>query len=131
MNRVYGKAKLLSVIPFLAAVLACAQTGPFAVGPLRAEPGGSAHGMLEVPGAVIPVTVIHGSRSGPALALVAGLHGYEYPPILALQKLGAEVDAKRLSGTLILVHVANMPSFLGRTVYFLSLIHISEPTRPY
>ncbi len=46
--------------------------------------------------------------------MTAGIHGYEYPPILALQRL----QVKKLAGTLIIVHVANMPSFLGRTVYF-------------
>ena len=59
----------------------------------------------------IPITVIKGSKPGPVLALTAGIHGYEYPPILALQKL----QVKKLAGTLIIVHVANMPSFLGRT----------------
>jgi predicted deacylase len=58
--------------------------------------------------------VIKGSKPGPTLALTAGIHGYEYPPILALQRL----QVKKLTGTLIIVHVANMPSFLGRTVYF-------------
>jgi predicted deacylase len=62
----------------------------------------------------IPVTVMKGSKPGPVLALTAGIHGYEYPPILALQKLNVKV----LAGTLIVVRVANMPSFLGRTVYF-------------
>jgi predicted deacylase len=62
----------------------------------------------------IPITVIKGSKPGPALALTAGIHGYEYPPILALQRL----QVKKLAGTLIIVHIANMPSFLGRTVYF-------------
>jgi predicted deacylase len=62
----------------------------------------------------IPITVIKGSKPGPVLALTAGIHGYEYPPILALQRL----QVKKLAGTLIVVHVANMPSFLGRTVYF-------------
>jgi predicted deacylase len=62
----------------------------------------------------IPITVIKGSKPGPVLALTAGIHGYEYPPILALQRL----QVKKLAGTLIIVHVANMPSFLGRTVYF-------------
>ena len=33
----------------------------------------------------IPITVIKGSKPGPVLALTAGIHGYEYPPILALQ----------------------------------------------
>lgn len=62
----------------------------------------------------IPMTVIEGSKPGPVLALTAGIHGYEYPPILALQRL----QVKKLAGTLMIVHVANMPSFLGRTVYF-------------
>jgi hypothetical protein len=42
----------------------------------------------------------------------------EYPPILALQKLLTALDPKTLSGTVIMVHVANMPSFLGRTIYY-------------
>ena len=66
----------------------------------------------------IPVTTIRSGRPGPTLGLVAGNHGYEYPPILALQRLRGRIRADELSGTLILVHVANMPSFLGRTVYF-------------
>jgi predicted deacylase len=79
--------------------------------------------IIEIPagqdaGAQIPVTTIEGARPGPTLALIAGNHGYEYPPILALQQLRAQIDAAALSGTVILVHVANMPSFLGRTVYF-------------
>ena len=79
--------------------------------------------MIEVPdgidaGTQIPLTTIAGARPGPVLALVAGNHGYEYPPVLALQKLRSHVDPAQLSGTVIMVHVANMPSFLGRTVYF-------------
>jgi predicted deacylase len=69
-------------------------------------------------GTQIPITTITGTHPGPVLALIAGNHGYEYPPILALQKLRAHIDDGELAGTLILVHVANMPSFLGRTVYF-------------
>jgi len=79
--------------------------------------------IIEIPAGVdagteIPVTTIRGARDGPVLALIAGNHGYEYPPILALQKVRGQIDAERLSGTILMVHVANMPSFLGRTVYF-------------
>src|SRR5579884_3738584 len=79
-------------------------------------------GFIEIPAAGdaatrIPVTTIEGA-SGPVLALVAGNHGYEYPPILALQGLRAELSEADIRGTVIMVHVANMPSFLGRTVYF-------------
>jgi predicted deacylase len=69
-------------------------------------------------GTAIPVTTITGARPGPVLALVAGNHGYEYPPILALQRLKARIDPREMAGAAILVHVANLPSFLGRTVYF-------------
>jgi predicted deacylase len=66
----------------------------------------------------IPITTVRGARPGPVLALVAGNHGYEYPPILALQRVRAQIAPEQLAGTVIMVHVANMPSFLGRTVYF-------------
>jgi predicted deacylase len=69
-------------------------------------------------GTFIPITSIRGAQPGPVLALIAGNHGYEYPPILALQKLRGEIAPDRLSGEVVMVHVANMPSFLGRTVYF-------------
>ena len=102
-----------------------AQQKSFAVGTIKAETGTKASGFLEVPGIAgkdegtrIPVTVIHGARPGPVLGLVAGTHGYEYSPIVAMQRLPAKISPKELSGTVIIVHVANMPSFLGRTIYY-------------
>ena len=96
---------------------------PVVIGPLEVFPGQSASGFLEVPardgvGASIPITVIHGLKKGNALALVAGVHGYEYPPILALYRLKSLVDPRELAGTLILVHIANLPSFQRRTIYY-------------
>src|ERR1017187_6686889 len=78
---------------------------------------------IEVPaaedaGTGIPITIIRGARPGHTLALIAGNHGYEYPPILALQRLRGQMDPAELSGRILMVHAANMPSFLGRTVYF-------------
>lgn len=88
------------------------------VGPVRAAPGKMASGVIDLGDTTIPLTVLNGTRSGPVLALVAGNHGYEYPPILALQNLRSKINPKKLAGAVIMVHVANMPSFLGRTVYF-------------
>lgn len=95
----------------------------FQVGPITVKVGEMASGMIGIPkgvdaGTEVPVTVFRGARPGPVLALVAGNHGYEYPPILALERMRSQVDPKKLAGTVILVHVANMPSFLGRTIYF-------------
>src|SRR5687768_16425251 len=97
---------------------------PFIVGPVTAAPGTAASGTIQVPprpgdeGTSLPISVIHGTRSGPVLALVAGVHGQEYTPILALQKLRAAIDPRTLTGTVIMVHVANMPSYLARTIYY-------------
>ena len=61
---------------------------------------------------------MHGAKPGPVLALVAGTHGMEYAPIVALQRLRRAFDPAALTGTIVMVHVANMPSFLGRTIYY-------------
>ncbi|KAA2218683.1 succinylglutamate desuccinylase/aspartoacylase family protein [Maribacter flavus] len=63
----------------------------------------------------IPVTVIHGLKSGPVLGVTAGVHGYEYPPILAAQQINKNLDPSTLKGTVILVQAANVPGFFGRS----------------
>jgi uncharacterized protein len=88
------------------------------VGAISAAPGTSASGTIDLGTSTIPITIFNGKKPGPVLALVAGNHGYEYPPILALQMLLPRIKPRKLSGAVIMVHVANMPSFLGRTVYF-------------
>ena len=105
--------------------LSDAQRGDFKVGGIQAAPGTRASGFLDVPakagtdtGTRIPITVIQGSKAGPVLALIAGTHGYEYSPIVAMQRFPWKVEPRELAGTIIVVHVANMPSFLGRTVYY-------------
>lgn len=120
------RGPLSTVVPLLSALLVSAaeaqERSPFQVGEIQTAPGQRSSGFLEIPegvdeGTRVPVTVVHGREPGPVLGLIAGTHGYEYPPILALQNLRDAVDPRSLSGTLILVHVANMPSFLGRTIY--------------
>jgi hypothetical protein len=38
--------------------------------------------------------------------------------VLALQRLKTSIDPRGLTGTVVLIHVANLPSFLGRTIYY-------------
>mgnify|MGYP000935241719 CR=1 FL=1 len=95
----------------------------FTAGPLTVAAGAKASGTIQIPAGcdaatTLPISVIHGSQPGPVLALIAGNHGYEYPPILALQRLLPQLNPQQIAGTVLLVHVANMPSFLGRTVYY-------------
>ena len=92
------------------------------IGSAVARPGEKVSGFIDVPAYAdadthIPVTIITGTRSGMTLALVAGIHGSEPSPILALQRVREEVDPAELSGTVILVHIANVPSFVHRTIY--------------
>jgi hypothetical protein len=69
------------------------------------------------PATRIPVTVFHGARPGPVLALMAGVHGYEFPPILAAQRLLDVIDPARLSGTVVLVRLAHVAAFEERVPY--------------
>ncbi|MFN2330063.1 MAG: M14 family metallopeptidase [Chromatocurvus sp.] len=115
--------KNLFIFLLLTMSVTAANAESFKVGAIEAQRGESVSGFLPVPegvdeGSTIPVTVVHGAGEGPVLALIAGTHGYEYPPITALQSLRGEIDPADLHGTIIMVHIANMPSFLGRTVYY-------------
>ncbi len=113
----------LAAVPFFCLSSPSWSQDPIVIGPLSAISGQSVSGFLEVPaaegvGTTIPVTVIRGARAGKTLGLVAGVHGYEYPPILALYRLKDMINPQELSGTLILVHIANLPSFQKRTIYY-------------
>jgi hypothetical protein len=107
----------------LSAPALLAQRGEFRVGPVRANPGARVSGFLEIPAGVdsatrVPITIIHGSGPGPVLALIAGTHGSEVAPILALHRVRRDVNPAELRGTLILVHIANLPSYTKRTIYY-------------
>jgi predicted deacylase len=100
---------------------ASAQTRPgdravFTVGTVTAARGRTATGSIEVPAGSdaalsIPIAVAHGAKAGPVLALLAGAHGTEYASIIALEKLIGDLDAKQLSGTVVIVPLLNVPSF--------------------
>ena len=92
------------------------------VGSVVAERGKTLSGFIHVPdglhpGAQLPVTVITGLHDGPVLALIAGIHGSEPSPIVALQRVRKQINAADVRGTIIIVHVANVPSFVNRTIY--------------
>ena len=112
------------VLLLLAAARPALAQAPFTAGPVTAAPGTIAAGAIAVPaaagdaGTTIPLTIINGAAAGPVLALIAGTHGMEYVPIVALQRLRDRIDPRTLAGTVVMVHVANMPSFLGRTIYY-------------
>jgi predicted deacylase len=117
------KLLALTAVLLLPATAATAQTS-FTVGGVSAAPGTTVAGTLRIApragdnGTEIPFSIAHGVNAGPVLALVGGTHGMEYAPIVALQRVRRTIDPKTLTGTVVIVHVANMPSFLGRTIYY-------------
>ena len=108
----------------LSAACGTSAQSPLTIGGVSAAAGTIAAGTIDIParggdaGSSIPFTIFRGRAAGPVLALVAGTHGAEYVPIVGLQRLRTAIDPATLRGTVILVHVANMPSFLARTVYY-------------
>jgi predicted deacylase len=118
-----------TVVLLLVATSVGAQTwGALKIANVEARPGEKTSGFIEIPAAAdsgtrIPITIVRGAQAGPTLALVAGTHGSEVAPIIALQRVRARINPGELRGTLLLVHVANMPSFLGRTIYYSPIDH--------
>lgn len=95
---------------------------PFAIAGRVVPSGERVDFDLAVPAGVdaatrIPVSVFHGTRPGPVLAVTAGVHGYEFAPILAVQRLLDRIDATTLRGTVILVRIANVAAFEHRVPY--------------
>lgn len=117
----FRAATITALLMLTGVVRAEAQT-PFVLGNTSTAPGTRQHVDLQVPagsdpGTYVPVTVFHGTQPGPVLAITAGVHGYEFPPILAAQALLERIDPRQLRGTVILVRLANVNAFEERTPY--------------
>ncbi|NKI30348.1 succinylglutamate desuccinylase [Muricauda sp. DJ-13] len=63
---------------------------------------------------VLPISILKGKTKGPIFTIVAGVHGFEYPPIMGVQELLQELDPAKLSGDLIIIPLASVGSFYGR-----------------
>jgi uncharacterized protein len=100
----------------LAPLLQAQDRSTFTVGTATAARGQTVTGLIEVPRGIdtstsIPVVVVHGSRPGPVLALVAGAHGTEYTSIIALEELIGLLHPSEIAGTVIIVPLVNIQSF--------------------
>ena len=68
----------------------------------------------------VPHIMLSGSRPGPVLLVTAGIHNAEFVGIQAAVELSNEIDPAELSGSLIIVPLANRSGFENRTM---SLVH--------
>ncbi|MCA3261808.1 MAG: succinylglutamate desuccinylase/aspartoacylase family protein [Telmatospirillum sp.] len=87
------------------------------VGTATAAPGTRAFGAIQVTKlgggspVEIPVVVINGAKPGKKLWIDGAIHGDEPEGALCCHHLLAEVDPKKLAGTLVLVPVLNVAAF--------------------
>jgi predicted deacylase len=65
----------------------------------------------------LAIRVVHGARAGPSVFVSAAIHGDEIVGTAVVQRLAQELDPLRLSGTVLLVPVANIFGFMTRSRY--------------
>lgn len=92
------------------------------VGDIQAEPGTKKHGYINISDLHgyllrLPLMVINGSKAGPTLCLVAGVHGCEYCGIETTMRVFTQIDPSELSGVVLCVPIANISAFQGRVAY--------------
>src|SRR5580692_11183282 len=75
------------------------------------------HGVLGIP----YVNVVGEAGEGPHLTVIAGVHGTEYASIAAARELLAELRPARLSGTVTVAPLINLPAFWARTPFVVPL----------
>jgi uncharacterized protein len=88
------------------------------LGDIEAAPGTKNHGFIkagELPAAdvLVPVYIINGSKPGPTLCVLAGVHPDEWQGMEAAVRIYNHVDPKNLAGTVISCPYQNLPGFQG------------------
>jgi predicted deacylase len=92
--------------------------------------------LIKLPGAALandeprPVISVAGAKPGPVLFVNGGVHGGEYPAVEAVIRLGKTLDPKKISGTVILMPVLNLPAFRTRTPFVCPIDNVN-PNRVF
>lgn len=86
---------------------------------LNIAPGTVKHFVHRVLGTEIdiPATFMRGMEEGPFLLVSSGVHGSEYPGILASIELGGELEPGALRGSLLMLHLVNAGAFKERIAF--------------
>lgn len=65
----------------------------------------------------IPVTIINGEHDGPRICVTAAIHGDELNGVKVAQEVADRYDPADIHGTLVVVHVCNVPGYLAQQRY--------------
>jgi predicted deacylase len=65
----------------------------------------------------LPVLVVHGRHEGPVVWIDAAIHGDEVVGVEVIRRVLAELDPKRLSGTVLAVPIVNVHGFMNGDRY--------------
>ena len=63
----------------------------------------------------IPTTIINGENTGKTIVINGGLHSCEFPGVVACMTTAGEIDPKKVSGRIIIIHCLNSSGFIERT----------------
>lgn len=102
----------------------------------KLTPGKTQRHLIKLPGEALakdeprPVISVTGAKPGPVLFVNAGVHGGEYPAIEAVIRLSKTLDPKKISGTVILIPVLNLPAFRARTPFVCPIDNVN-PNRVF
>jgi hypothetical protein len=80
---------------------------------LRYEVGETYHGAP----VDVPITILNGDRPGPRLFCTAAIHGDELNGVKVAQEVADRYTPGDLAGTLVVVHVANVPAYQAQQRY--------------
>lgn len=100
------------------------------------RPGTTQRHLIKLPGVALtndeprPVISVVGAKAGPMIFVNAGVHGGEYPAVEAVIRLGKTLDPKKISGSVILMPVLNLPAFRTRTPFVCPIDNVN-PNRVF
>lgn len=81
-----------------------------------AKPGTKVQGYISITDDTpdVPFSLINGAKPGKRIFITAGIHGNEYPGILATAQLVRRIDPLKMSGSLTILHLVNGGAFMER-----------------
>ena len=76
-----------------------------------------ARGTIKLAGLEVPLVEVTGSRDGPVLTVIAGVHGCEYASMAGVRRWLRDLETRDLHGRVRAVPVLNVTAFAARTPF--------------